>query len=368
MSGARRIGAGRIGGALLAVVALAGIGSIGVPAIARGQSPAVPIVHFRPGSPELLEIAYPAESPGEPEEDERDWIREEAETLTEAWERQGFLYLQRLADFTGLDWPYRDIEVYLVRTWPTVSIEYPLVLALESVRGAGGEASLPEGEDIRFLLLAHQIAHYLLDDPVFVPADRREAAYDHPFMAPGNFDVEALVNWVTYRALEDLWGEERLERAIQDPFWQSLNPNHAYVVEALMERHRLSRTATLTDWLNDNSPGSEVFEIREEYAGRIAGDPTTPAGRERVTGSEYGLDLGATFDGRIFFAYVDEASPAARAGALQGDLLKTIEGRPVSGDVVEAQRQIDDAWGQGREVDLSVERSGEEIFLTIESP
>ncbi|HUP00456.1 MAG TPA: PDZ domain-containing protein [Gemmatimonadota bacterium] len=352
------------------VAAVAGLGHLAFPAALRAQSDAaVPVVHFRAGGEELLEIAYPGggRAGGESVEEDIAWVREEAEPLVDWWDRQGSLFLQRVADFTGLDWPYRDIEVYLVRDWPTVSIEYPLVLALGSVRGTGGEVPIPDDLDLRLLIVAHQLTHYLLDAPPFVAPDRRDPAYDHPFMAPGNFDAEALVNWVTYRALEDLWGRRRLAEAFDDPLWRAYNPNHAFVVEALEPNHRLSRIATLADWLDRNPPGSAVFAVREEYAERAGAEAPAPVARERASGTDYGLDLGATYDTRIFVAYVDAGSPAARAGVLQGDLLRTIEGRPVGSDVVDAQRRMTEAWERDDEINLSVERSGAEVFVLIES-
>lgn len=347
-------------------VLLAGPSSAQSQAATGGE--AVPAIHFHAGSPELLPMAYPdyARDAGALEDD-IEWTREHAEPLIDWWGDQGMLFLQRVADFTGLDWPYRDIEVYLVRRWPVVSIEYPLILALDSVRGSGGEVPVPEEEDVRILLLAHQLTHYLLDDPEFVPASRRHAAYNHPFMAPGDFDVEAMVNWLTYRALEDLWGRSRLDAATEEELWQAYNPNHEYVVEELERGHRLSRLDTLVEWLAQNREGSEIFRIRETYADRVGtGEAPPPAERERTTGTDYGIDLGATYDGKVFVAYVDEASPASRAGVLQGDVLRTLEGRLVAPDVVEAQRRMTESWERDGEINLSVERSGEEIYLTVE--
>lgn len=338
-------------------------------AAAQGTTNVVPALHFHVGGAELAQMAY-ADYQADPEalEEDVEWTRENAEPLVEWWREQGPLFLQRAADYAGLDWPYRDIEVYLVRRWPTVSIEYPLVLALGSVRGAG-DVRVPEDEDVRILLLAHQLTHYLLDDPEFVTAGRRDAAYAHPFMAPGNFDVEAMANWVTYSALEDLWDEERLEEATGDELWRAYNPNHEYVVDELMERHRLSRLDTLAEWLDENPSGSEIFRVRETYAGRAgaaADDGPAVTARERTTGTDYGLDLGSTYDEDIFIAYVDEGSPASRAGVLQGDVLMTIESRPVGTDVIDAQRRISESWSRKGEINLSVDRSGDEVFLTID--
>lgn len=344
-------------------------GGAGAAIAQRAANGAVPLVHFHFGSPELAQMVF-SDYLRDPEalQEDVEWTRESAEPLAEWWRDEGTLFLQRVADYADLDWPYRDIEVYLVRHWPTISIEYPLVLALGSVRGAG-ELPVPEDEDARVLLLAHQLTHYLLDDPEFVPAGQRDPAYGHPFMAPGNFDVEAMVNWLTYAALEDLWGRERLEEATEDELWRSYNPNHGYVVDELIERQRLSRLDTLADWLDENPAGSEIFRVRDSYAARTQGDAdaTAPVERERATGTEYGLDLGATYDGSIFVAYVDEGSPAHRTGVLQGDVVRTIEGRSVGGDVAQAQERMTESWERRREINLSVERSGEEVYLTIEA-
>ena len=334
------------------------------------QEAAIPVVRFHvEAASELLQMAYP-ERYGlgrSALEEDLAWAREHAGTITDRWSGWGSLYLQRLEDLAGLAWPARQIDVYLVRAWPVVSIEHPLVLALDAIRApGGGEVPVPQDEDVRSLLLAHQLAHHLLDDPDFLPEDERAPAYDHPLMSNGDFAVEALVNWLVYRTLDDMWGEERLERAVSNEIWRAYNPSHDLVVDELEPRHRLSRTATLADWLAANPEGSEIFRVREAYL-RQANLPVDMAEEsERTTGSDAGIDLGATYEGRVFVAYVDEGSPAAMVGVLEGDVLRTIEGRPVGSDVSAAQAALDASWRENGELNLSVEREGEEIFFTLD--
>lgn len=356
-----------------AVPALAiGIATLAAPGVARAQPGAgeVPVVRFHfEGASELLETAYPDRYPigrGRLAEDV-EWARDHSEEITGWWDSQGTLFLERLEDLTGLRWPYRQIDVYLVRYWPVISIEHPLVLALDAVRlPAGGETRVPEDADVRALLLAHQLAHYLLDDPEFLPREERPATYDHPLMAPGNYALEALVNWVVYRALGELWGDSRLASATVDELWRAYNPNHDFVVAELEPRHRLTRMATLADWLAANPEGSEIFRVRETYLEPSATAVTPVPERERATGSDYGLDLGATYEGRVIVAYVDEGSPAARAGLVEGDFVLTIEGRPAGTDVISTQAALDASWEANREINLSVERDGEELYFTLE--
>lgn len=359
--------------AALALTALS-LGAIGkTTAIAQlPAAPDVPDVRFLFGdAAELLETAYPDRYrfDAEPLGEDVDWARGNAEDLTGWWRGQGRLFLQRLEDLTGLGWPHRQIDVYLVRYWPVISIERPLVLALDAVRPpASRETPVPRDRDVRALLLAHQLAHYLLDVPEFLPQESVPDAYGHPLLAPGNYAVEAMINWVVYTALGELWGEERLEAAASNELWRAYNPNHEFVVDELAPRHRLSRLATLIDWLAANPEGSEIFRIREAYLERPAMPVDAPAVRERVTGSDYGLDLAASYEGRVFAAYVDSGSPAARAGLLEGDLLVTVEGRAAPTDVIAAQAALDASWEENREINLSVEREGRELFFAIQEP
>lgn len=330
----------------------------------------IPGVRFHvEAAAELLQIAYPDRfgSGGEALEKDLEWARGHAGQITGRWNEWGPLFLQRLEDLAGLGWPTRQIDVYLVRAWPVVSIERPLVLALDAIRAPGGrDVPVPDDEDVRSLLLAHQLAHHLLDDPDFVPEGGRSQAYDHPLMSPGDFAVEALVNWLVYRALEDLWGKERVERAAANEIWRAYNPSHDFVVLELATRHRLSRTATLADWLAANPEGSEIFRVREGYLAQ-AGRPVAPLPERGPTAAAGpGIGLGATYEGRIFVAYVEEGSPAARVGILEGDVVRTIEARPVGSDLEAAQSRLEAAWGDKREVNLSVEREGEELFFTLE--
>lgn len=333
-----------------------------------GQA-AAPDLRLRASGEELLSIAYPERYGGDPEAlvEDVEWVEDEAADLREWWERQGPTFLLRAADMAGLPWPYRDIEVYLVRYWPQVSIEYPLVLALDAVQGAGGSAQVPRDEDVRVLLLAHQLVHYLLDDPPGRPGASADPAYGHPFMVPGSFELESMVNWVTYSALEEIWGRDRLERATGDDLWRAYNPNHEFVVDELMRERRLSRTYTLARWLRDNPSGSEIFAVEEDYEEASGVSDAPVAAGPGLSGTDYGLDLGAAFDGSIFVAFVDAGSAADRAGVLRGDVLRTIEGREVGPDIGDARRRLEESWDRDREINLSVERDGRELYLTVGS-
>ncbi|HJR53762.1 MAG TPA: PDZ domain-containing protein [Gemmatimonadota bacterium] len=333
-----------------------------------GQTSA-PDLRLRAAADELLSIAYPERYGGDPEAliEDVEWVEDEAADLREWWERQGPIFLLRAADMAGLPWPYRDIEVYLVRYWPQVSIEYPLVLALDAVQGSGGSAQVPRDEDVRVLLLAHQLVHYLLDDPPSRPGASADPAYGHPFMVPGSFELESMVNWVTYSALEETWGRDRLERAAGDELWLAYNPNHEFVVEELMRERRLSRTYSLARWLRDNPSGSEIFAVEEDYEEASGVTDAPVAAGPGLSGTEYGLDLGAAFDGSIFVAFVDAGSAADRAGVQRGDVLSTIEGREVGQEIGDARRRLDESWDQDREINLSVVRDGRELYLTLGS-
>lgn len=359
-----RARAARWVGAVLVGAALAGVPLPG-PALAQEA----PEIRFHVGGEELLPIAYPERygAAGDLAADVA-WARENSGRLRAWWAGEGATYLRRVTDLAGLAWEVEGVDVYLVRYWPVVSIERPLVLALDAVRASGGTLDLPEDDDLRVLLLAHQVVHWLLEPDGPGPRDR---VFDHAFLEPGDFALEAMVNWLTYEALTDLWGGERLARATATDLWRGYNPNHAFVTGELMRTWDLSRMRTLREWLEAHPEGSDVFEVAERYAeeaigvARRTGGAAPAADAAGVSGTVYGVDLGADFEGEVFVSYVDENSPASRAGLLRGDLLATIEGRPVEG-VVEAQRRMDASWEENDEINLSVRRDGREVFVTIE--
>jgi hypothetical protein len=46
--------------------------------------------------------------------------------------------------------------------------------------------------------------------------------------------------------------------------------------------------------------------------------------------------------------------------------VRTVEGRPVGSDVAATQAALEASWRENGELNLSVEREGEEIFFTLE--
>ncbi|MFN2432683.1 MAG: hypothetical protein ABR599_07695 [Gemmatimonadota bacterium] len=338
-----------------------------VPLAASAQSSsAVPAVLFRFEPAYQSVLAASTAERRDPAEDAR-WAEEHARDLTEFYASDGGRLLRSLSDYAGLAWPYRDIPVYLVRTLPTLSIQYPLTLAVGEIDQGQSRQDVPAG-DFLVLTFAHQIAHYLLDPPPRGLSAARPRALEHPLMEEGNYRREALVNLVTYRALTDLWGSERLERAIDEPLWASYNPEAAFV-DTLQSRWSLSRSRPLLDWLAQQADDGPLVRLAERFessgtAGGVADRGGAPRGATTMAGTEVGLDLGQTAGNRIFIAFLDPGSPAEAAGLLPADVVLTVEGRRPAG-AAEALRMVREAWETNREVNLSVEREGKEVFFQI---
>jgi hypothetical protein len=338
----------------------------GAPAAARAQGDAgVPVVLFRFESEYAAVTGAGAEQGRDPRDDVR-WAQDRARPLTEFHDDQGTGLLRRMSDYAGVAWPYAEIPVYLLRRFPTLSIQYPFTVAVGEIQRGQGRQELPDEGDFLILVWAHQIAHYLLDPPPPELGASRPRELDHPLVEEGNWRREALVNLVTYRALEDLWGEERLRRARSEPVWISYNPEEAFV-DTLRTRWSLSRTTPLKTWLAREGTSGPVLELAEKLERQGGAAPPAAAGAPgRVTpsGTDVGLDLGVTADGRLVIAFLDRGSPAEAAGLRGGDVVLTIEGRRFT-SAAQAMAEVERAWEGDREVNVSVERQGREVFFQI---
>jgi hypothetical protein len=359
---ARRPNAGSLLAAALAAAAL-GIAPSRLPA--QGDA-AVPRVLFR-FEPEYAAVAGAGASEGRDPEDDVSWARDRARPLTEFHAEQGAGLLRRMAEYAGAPWPYAEIPVYLLRRFPTLSIQYPFTIAVGEIQRGQGRQELPDEGDFLILVWAHQIAHYLLDPPPAELDASRPRELSHPLLEEGNWRREALTNLVAYRALEDLWGAERLRRARSEPVWASYNPEEAFV-DTLRARWNLSRATPLTTWLSREGASGPILELAErlERQGGAAPPPGAgaPAGPVTASGNDVGLDVGQTADGRLVIAFLDRGSPADAAGLRSGDVLLTIEGRRFS-TAAQAMAEIRRAWEADREVNVSVERQGREVFFQI---
>lgn len=330
------------------------------PAQVDSDAPAV-LFRFEPAYQSVLDTET-----GDAVDDAR-WAERRAEPLTDLFASDGTRLLDALADYAGVPWPYEEIPVYGVRRLSTLSIQYPLTLAVGEIRQGESRQEIPEG-DFLVLTLVHQLTHYLLDPPPPALGAERPDALEHPLMEEGNYRREAVVNVVAYRALEDLWGRERLRRATADPLWASYNPSAA-LVDTLRARWAVSRSRPLVTWLLQESPTGELVqraERLEEARGEVRTDDVAvgdePSGT--ASGSDVGLDLGQTAQGLLFIAFLDPRSPAEAAGLRPGDIVVTVEGRRMT-EPREAMVVVRDAWERNREVNLSVERQGKEIFFQI---
>ncbi len=352
-----------------AAVLLALVVGLAGPRTARAQSsPAdVPAVIFR--FDPTYQAAVMANAGGGEAAEDVEWARRRAETLTDFYARSGPDLLRLLAEYAGLRWPYGTIDVYVVRNFPTLSIQYPLTLAVGSIRQGQSKQDVPSG-DFLILTFAHQITHYLLDPPPGELRASRPVFLDgHPLMEESNYRREALVNLVAYRALTDLWGAERLRKVVANPVWASYNPEAAFL-DSLQADWALSRSRPLASWLQSEPEDGRIVRLAERLEraegssdGREA-EGAAPVAPGTLSGSEFGFDLGQTAEGRLFISFLDPRSPAEAAGLHSGDAVLTIEGRRWS-SVADAMRAAREAWEANREVNLSVEREGREVFFQV---
>jgi hypothetical protein len=308
---------------------------------------------------------------GDPADEVR-WAERRAEDLTDFYASSGNELLGLLSDYAGLRWPYAEIDAYVLRYFPTLSIQYPLTFVVGAIRRGGSNQEVPSG-DFLILTFAHQITHYLLDPPPAELDAARPVFLDrHPLMQEGNYRREALINLVAYRALRDLWGAERLRKVVRQPLWESYNPEAAFI-DSLATRWDLSRERPLVSRLQSEGEEGEMVALAERFerAGRQPpegtpqpGAPAAPVAPGTLSGNDFGFDLGQTAEGRLFIAYLDPGSPADSAGLHSGDAVVTVEGRRFT-SVAEAMRAVRDAWEASREVNLSVDRGGREVFFQI---
>ena len=333
---------------------------------ARSSASGIPIVTFR-FDPTYQGAAMADPGENDPEGDV-EWARKRAEKLTEFYAERGPDLLRRLADYAGLRWPYDDIDVYVVRDFPTLSIQYPLTIAVGSIRRGPSKQDVPS-DDFLILTFAHQITHYLLDPPPpELGAARPLFLEDHPLMEESNYRREALVNLVAYRALTDLWGADRLRKAATNPLWESYNPETAFV-DSLRNTWNLSAEHPLVSFLQSEAADGSIVQLAERMergtsSGESQPSETAPVTPGTLSGNEFGFDLGQNADGRLFVSFLDPRSPAENAGLHVGDPVLTIEGRRFD-SVAEAMRAASEAWTANREVNLSVEREGQEVFLQV---
>ncbi|MBA2563929.1 MAG: PDZ domain-containing protein, partial [Gemmatimonadetes bacterium] len=109
---------------------------------------------------------------------------------------------------------------------------------------------------------------------------------------------------------------------------------------------------------------SSAAAPRDASRGGAAGAGTPATAPPTLTGSEIGFDLGQSAGGKLFLSFVDPRSPAEAAGLRQGDVVLTLEGRRVA-TAAEGMRAAEEAWRTNREINLSVERQGREIFFQV---
>lgn len=235
--------------------------------------------------------------------------------------------LQSLTQLSGIDWIEPDLELYIVRYFPSMGGSDPLVLALGGMRRGQLIEAAPSGNSLKLNLI------YQLSQRMLAQAEKSEDPFmrslaDHPLMRPGIFRRDNLALLLALVTSQQVLGLDSTYDAYQSAFWKQRTPGRQILEEYLLSEWILSPDRTLAQWV-----------IEEPYTSRLVAATRPPrrsrdipdsGPREYIEGlpvkGRLGFSVKWNAASRLEVDRIDIRRLGFAAGLREGDEIRSVDG------------------------------------------
>ncbi|MEW5994329.1 MAG: hypothetical protein AB1744_08025, partial [Candidatus Zixiibacteriota bacterium] len=133
------------------------------------------------------------------------WVAEHDSELVAFWQTQGDTVLHILTELSGLEWQEGAFDFHLVRYFPSIGSDRPLILPLGGIKSTALTEAAPTGKNL-ILNLIYQLSRRMLAQAA-LPADSlyHPISY-HPLMRPGPYRRDNLAMLLAVAACRNIIG------------------------------------------------------------------------------------------------------------------------------------------------------------------
>jgi hypothetical protein len=203
------------------------------------------------------------------------WVAENDSQLVARWNTQGDTILHILTELSGIEWVEQDFDIYLVRYFPTLGADDPLVLPIGGVKRGDLIEAAPSGGSA-LLNLIFQLSRRMLSQTVQPEDSVFTWTAEHPLMRPGPYRRDNLAMLLAAATCQNIIGLDSTRDVYTSAFWQQHLPGRQIFEDYLLNKWILTPDRTLADWIAAEPHGSALvaatrpprMQERPEGAGR----------------------------------------------------------------------------------------------------
>lgn len=257
------------------------------------------------------------------------WVDQNDSAVVDFVEIRGDSVLAVLTELSGFPWEEDQLELNLVRFYPSVGNYDPLVIPVGGMKQSGLTEAAPTGSRMQFNII-YQLARRNLaqadktDDP-FVGA-----VGQHPLMQPTPFRRDNLALLLALVTSQRILGLDSTFAAYHSAFWTQRTPERKVMEENMLGEWILSSERPLARWIMDEPRGSRLVAMTRAPRRNSNSGPTRPA--SYVEGLPLKGQLGFSVKIESRGLLVDKIDPTRLAfanGLEEGDIIREIDGNRV---------------------------------------
>jgi hypothetical protein len=292
--------------------------------------PSLPRVTIDNRSATLQESLYPEYYRSHSLRRDMRWLTRHDSSLVSFWESNGPLILGTLSELSGLPWIEREIDIFLVRYYPTIGSADPLIIPVGGMRRGYLTEAAPRGSRMQ-LNLTFQLARRMLEQTVQPDRGYYHPMADHPLMQAEPYRRDNLAMLLALVTCERVIGLDSTYDAYRSAFWRQRHPGREVFETYLLKEWILSRERPLARWVLEEPVTSRLVSLTRRPRPARPAEGTRK--REYVAGlplvGRLGFSVNRDASGRMKVGEIDPARTAYACGLRENDIIRQVNGRRV---------------------------------------
>jgi len=292
------------------------------------------------------------------------WVREHDSSITAFLTEKGDTVLHILCELSGFYWDESELEIDLMRYFPTFGNSDPLILPLGGIRQGGFAKAAPSGNSMK-LVIIYELAHRMLTQRVSPDYRSEWNIIRHPLMRHSPYRRDNLAMLLALSTSYSILGIDSTQNAFESAWWEQHFPGMEILEKNFLNQWILTPTQTLAYWLQSEPSNSRLVIITRPP--KVVEKPIN-YNRSFIEGvplkGEFGFSVHIDNNGYLVVDSIDTYRLGYACGLRTGDLIRTVNGARVRNHKVLIEK-IFETFEQGGAT-LQIFRDDQNMPLVIQ--
>lgn len=280
------------------------------------------------------------------------WVEQNDSLLMAFWDSSGSAVLQELTRYSGIAWVEDEIDIYLLRYYPTNGEGDPMIIPMTGIKRGVRVEAMPTDTSMFFNVIL-QLSKRMLSQADQPGHHVRLGIADHPLMRPGAYRRDNLAWLLALVVSQQIFGVDVTFDIYQSGFWTNHHRGRQIFEQFLLQDWILTPSRTLSTWIAQEPWGSELV-VATRPPRRTTSDNAEI--RSLVEGLPPKGELGFTvrYDdrGRLVIDKIDPQRLAYANGLREGDVIRSVENARVTDQRELIEKLLDGLNAGGATVNL----------------